>query len=118
MPKLPGSVGADKGLELWLSLFKAKTEEELKRIETLGVSVMKEAVGAYRHVSTTKEFYELERIRSKARHDEAQALKHAEERGEKRERKKWEIVVADKDEALADKDAEIARLREQLEKKG
>ena len=33
LPKLPKAVSADKGLELWLSLFKAKTEEELEKIE-------------------------------------------------------------------------------------
>ncbi|MCL1792535.1 MAG: hypothetical protein FWG34_01560 [Oscillospiraceae bacterium] len=63
---------------------------------------MKEAVGAYRHVSATPEFHELERMRSKARHDEAQALKNAEQRGEKRADKKWENVVADKDAIIAD----------------
>ena len=43
-------------------------------------------------------------MRSKARHDEAQALKNAEERGEKRSDEKWQAVVADKD-------AEIKELR-------
>jgi len=63
---------------------------------------MKEAVGAYRHVSATPEFHELERMRSKARHDEAQALKNAAVRAEKRERKKWQGVVADKDALIAE----------------
>ena len=39
---------------------------------------MQQAIDAYRHVSATDEFRELERIRSKARHDEAQALYDAE----------------------------------------
>jgi len=119
LPKLPKKIDIKNGLELWLALFKAKTEEELKKIEETGVTVMKEAIGAYRHVSASEEFLELERVRSKARHDEAQALKNAAER----ERKKWEKVVAknqatiaEKDTLLADKDDEIARLREQLEK--
>ena len=64
---------------------------------------MSEAIGAYRQVTATAEFREMERLRSKARHDEAQALKHA----RRVERKKWEHVVADKD-------AEIERLRRQL----
>jgi predicted transposase/invertase (TIGR01784 family) len=111
LPKLPKALSADKGLELWLSLFKARTEEELENIEKLGVSVMKEAIGAYRHVSATPEFRELERMRSKAGHDEAQALKNAEQRGEKRGEKradkKWENVVANKE-------AENEKLRKQL----
>jgi hypothetical protein len=80
---------------------------------------MQEAIGAYRSITATSEFREMERLRSKARHDEAQALYHAEtigeergirigeQRGEKREREKWQGVVADKD-------AEIAKLRAML----
>jgi len=116
LPKLPKSISADKGLELWLSLFKAKTEEELSKIEEMGVTVMKEAIGAYRHISATPEFREMERMRTKAGHDEAQALKNAEQRGEKRSDKKWKNVVADKDAVITNKDDEIASLRKQLEK--
>jgi len=76
--KLPTTVTADNGLELWLSLFKAKTEEELSRIEALGVQEMSEAITAYRQITVTPEFLEAERLRSKARHDEAQALYNAE----------------------------------------
>jgi len=76
--KLPTTVTADNGLELWLSLFKAKTEEELSNIEALGVQEMSEAISAYRQITVTPEFLEAERLRSKARHDEAQALYNAE----------------------------------------
>jgi predicted transposase/invertase (TIGR01784 family) len=74
LPKLPESVKADNGLELWLSLFRAKTEDELKNIEALEVPEMTEAIQAYRHITVTPEFREAERLRTKARHDEAQAL--------------------------------------------
>jgi len=73
---------------------------------------MKQVIEAYRHVSASPEFREIERLRSKARHDEAQALKSAEKRGEIRgteiEREKWVGVVADKDAVIADKDAALA----------
>ena len=120
LEKVPKSISKDDGLKLWLSLFNAETEEELKQIEALEVQVMKQAIGAYRHVTATNEFKELERLRSRARHNEASALGKA----RRDERKKWEGLVADKDAALADNKttieeqaAEIARLREQLEKR-
>jgi len=69
---------------------------------------MSEAIGAYRHVAASPEFREIERMRSKARHDEAQALRNARLKGELEEREKWQGVVADKD-------AEIARLRAELD---
>jgi len=60
---------------------------------------------------------ELERLRSRARHNEASALGHA----RREEREKWQDVIKEKDEShaieLANKDAEIARLREQLDKR-
>ena len=78
LPKLPSTVTVDNGLELWLSLFKAKTEQDLADIESLGVEEMSEAITAYRQITVTPEFQEAERLRSKARHDEAQALYNAE----------------------------------------
>ena len=108
LPKLPKTVTADDELKLWLKLFSADTEEELKQIEEMGVPVMEQVIGAYRHVSATDEFKELERIRSRARHDEASALGHARREGYQEADVKWQDVVADKDAAIADKDAEIA----------
>jgi predicted transposase/invertase (TIGR01784 family) len=77
LPKLPGTVSADNRLELWLSLFRAETEEELAKIEAMEVPEMNEAIGAYRNITATPEFRERERLYAKARHDEAQALYHA-----------------------------------------
>ncbi len=76
LPKLPSEIDRGERLILWLSLFNANTEEELERIDKMGVSVMSEAVNAYRNITTLPEYRELERIREKARHDEAQALNH------------------------------------------
>ena len=67
---------------------------------------MEQAIEAYRHITTTEEFKEIERIRSRARHNEAAALRHATEV----EREKWQGVIAQKD-------AEIAELRAQLQEK-
>ena len=112
LSKLPEQISSDDMLLLWLALFKANTEEELKRIEELGVTEMSEAVNAYHSVTTSAEFREIERLRIKASHDEASALGYAERRGEKRGEKranaKWQSVVAEKD-------AIIAELREQMD---
>ena len=37
LTKLPATVAADNGLEVWLSLFRAKTEEELANLEALEI---------------------------------------------------------------------------------
>jgi predicted transposase/invertase (TIGR01784 family) len=64
-------------LELWLSLFNARTEEDLARLEETEVPEMKEAINAYRQITVTPEFKEAERLRANARHEEAQALYEA-----------------------------------------
>jgi hypothetical protein len=69
---------------------------------------MKQAIRVYRSITAADEFKEMERSRS--RHNETSELRHAVEV----ERKKWQSIVADKNATLADKDAEIARLRAQL----
>ena len=110
LPKLPRSVSAENGKELWLALFDAETEEEIKELEVLEVPVMKQAIEAYRSITASSEFKESERLRSKARHDEAQALRKA----RLDEREKWQSVIADKDAMITDKDVIIAKLRAQL----
>ena len=39
---------------------------------------MNQAIGAYHSITASPEFQEIERLREKARHDEAQALRNAE----------------------------------------
>jgi hypothetical protein len=104
LPKLPKTVQPDDALGLWLALFDANTEEDLERIKETGEPIMEEAIKASRHISTTDEFKELERLRSLALHNEASALAHARDE----ERKVWQVVVADKEAVIADKDAKHA----------
>jgi predicted transposase/invertase (TIGR01784 family) len=77
LPKLPKTVGKENRLELWLSLFRANTEEELAEIEALGVPELEQVITAYRQVTVTPEFMEMERLREKARSNEASVLRHA-----------------------------------------
>ena len=113
LKKLPPLESANSGKELWLSLFNAKTEEDLAEIEAMEVPIMSTALQAYRHVAASDEFKEKERMWSKARHDEAQALLNA----ELREREKWQGIVDEKNVALAEQAALIAELQAQLGKK-
>ncbi|MDR3296339.1 MAG: Rpn family recombination-promoting nuclease/putative transposase [Clostridiales Family XIII bacterium] len=120
LPKIPEPSAADGELKLWLALFRAKTEEDIMKIEEMEVPVMEQAIGAYRAVSASEEFRELERLRDLARHNEASALANAERKATEIADAKWQGVVADKDAkwqgVVADKDAEIERLRAQLGK--
>ena len=88
LPKLPSDVDEDNMLLLWLSLFKAETEEELEKIKEMEVPVMSQAINAYYTITASSEFREKERLRTKARHDEAQALYNA--------RKQRDIEIAKK----------------------
>jgi CRISPR/Cas system CMR-associated protein Cmr5 small subunit len=119
LPKLPKAVDANNGLKLWLALFRAKTEDEINQIESLGGAIMEQAISAYRQITATDEFKELERMRSRARHNEAAALRHARTEGAEAEREKWQSVVMEKDAAftaaLSEKDALIAELQAKLE---
>jgi len=110
LKKLPPLDNIDNGRDLWLKLFRAETEEELSKIEEMGVSVMDEAIVAYRHIAASPEFREIERMRSKARHDEAQALKSAERRGEERANNKWQSVAAENEELRT----QLAKLRARM----
>ena len=113
LKKLPPLANTDSGKELWLSLFNAKTEEDLAKLEAMEVPIMSTALQAYRHVAASDEFKEIERMRSKARHDEAQALMNA----ERKEREKWKGIVEEKDTTIAEQAALIAELKAQMGKK-
>ena len=81
LKKLPKDVKEQDALLLWLSLFRAETEEDLEKIKGMGVPAMEQAISAYYSITASEEFREIERMREKARHDEAQALHNAEQKG-------------------------------------
>jgi len=120
MAKVPKVTKTGDGLALWLALLNAKTEKDLEQIKTWGDPIMDQAIKAYQQVTATDEFKELERLRLRARANEASALRHATEK----ERDKWKNVVADKEATIADQkttiadqNATIARLQAQLGQK-
>jgi len=81
LPELSDNASENDMLHLWLSLFKAETVEELEKIKEMEVPVMNEAIKAYTAITSSQEFQEAERLREKARHDEAQALYNAKTEG-------------------------------------
>ena len=105
LKKLPPLANADNGKELWLSLFNAKTEEDLAKIEAMEVPIMSTALQAYRHVAASDEFKERERMRSKARHDEAQALRNAQRQRDEH----WQGIVDEKDALIAELQAQLGK---------
>ena len=62
---------------------------------------MASAVQAYRSLTTDEQFRELERMRSKALHDEASALGKARREATAKADAKWQSVVAEKDAIIA-----------------
>ena len=90
------NLGDKDMLLLWLSLFKASTEDELKQIQELEVPVMNQAINAYYTITASSEFRERERLYEKARHDEAQALYHAEQKGVQKGKLEGKIEIARK----------------------
>jgi predicted transposase/invertase (TIGR01784 family) len=110
LPKLTEELIADNEWQIWLKLINAKTEEDLAEIEALEEPIMKKAISVYRRVSTSAEYAEIERLRDKADHDEAQALGNAERRGASAEREKWQGVVADLNASNAELNANNAEL--------
>lgn len=107
LTKLPGEIDEKDSLLLWLSLFKANTEEELEKIRAMEVPEMEEAINAYYTITASSEFREIERLRAKARHDEAQALHHARQEG--RQEGKQEGIREGRQEGISERNIEIVQ---------
>jgi predicted transposase/invertase (TIGR01784 family) len=92
----------------WAKFIDAQTEEELSMIAERNPQV-KEAVVKLRSLSADEQARWEYEMKEKIRMDTNMFEQWAREEGKQEEREKWQAVIADKD-------AEIARLREQLEK--
>jgi vacuolar-type H+-ATPase subunit E/Vma4 len=118
LPKLPETVNADRADALYkpcqmcyntYAVWYTETEEELQRIEASEVTVMEQAIKAYRNITATEEFRTLERMRSDARHNEASALGNARREGYREAEEKLQGVIAEKDTRIAQLEAQIAK---------
>lgn len=68
-------------MELWLQLMNAESEEELGMLQETNVPVIQKAVMVIHKMSADDKMQEIARMREKALHDEASALKGAREEG-------------------------------------
>jgi len=104
-------VGELSAFEMW-SLFFKYAQDPVQRSKINAIINMKEeismATALLREISKDERERAIFRSRCMAETDRVSDLLTAEERGEIREREKWQSIVADKD-------AEIARLRADLE---
>lgn len=67
--------------ELWLQFINADSEEEFEMISQTNVPIMKKAVNVIYDMSEDTKIREIARLREKALHDEASALKNAKAEG-------------------------------------
>jgi predicted transposase/invertase (TIGR01784 family) len=88
LKKLPNDINRNNMLLLWLSLFKADTQEELEKIKLMEVPVMEKAINAYHNVTISPEFRNLEKMRADARYNEVAALRNAEKLARNKKKKK------------------------------
>jgi predicted transposase/invertase (TIGR01784 family) len=109
LPKLPEPTGPKDRLTLWLSLFKARTEDDLAKLESMGVPVIQEAIETYHSVVASEEFQELERQRRIAERDYQHDIAVAERKIET----KYQSIIA---KERAEREKERAE-REALERK-
>ncbi|MCL1884685.1 MAG: Rpn family recombination-promoting nuclease/putative transposase [Defluviitaleaceae bacterium] len=114
LPKMPEveTINSSSEKDLWLALFNAETEEELEELSRNGGAVMSEAIQAYRGVTATEEFRNLEWLRAKTRRDESNALSNARKQGAEAERVKWQGIAAENAELRE----QLAELQSQLKK--
>ena len=84
--------------KLWLQFINADSEEELEMISQTNVPIMQKAVNVIYDMSEDTKIREYARMREKALHDEASALKNAKAEGRAEGRAEGEAIGAKKTE--------------------
>ena len=93
--------------KLWLQFINADSEEELEMISQTNVPIMQKAVNVIYDMSEDTKIREYARMREKALHDEASALKNAKAEGEAIGAKKTEEAIISKLKAYGMTDEQI-----------
>jgi len=114
---LKKSVEKFTSFEKW-SMFFRFAQEPVQRNRINDIITGKKEIGMAAALlqEISKDENERARLRSRRMYemDQVSNILTAEERGEIREREKWQGVIADYKVEIADKDAEIARLKAEL----
>ncbi len=82
LKKINRAVNKNNRMELWLQLINAESEEELAMLQETNVPAIQKAVMVIHKMSADEKMQEIARMREKALHDEASALKGARDEGE------------------------------------
>ena len=96
--------------ELWLQFINADSEEEFNMLEQTNVPIMQKAVRVIYDMSEDTRVKEIARMREKALHDEASALKNAKEEGEAIGEKRGR--AEERARSLARENSAIQKMRE------
>ena len=67
--------------EQWLQFINADSEEDFEMVEATSIPIIQKAVKVIYDMSEDTKIREIARLREKALHDEASALKHAKDEG-------------------------------------
>lgn len=81
LKKINRKINSKDRKELWLHLINAESEEELTMLQNTNVPVIQKAVMVIHQMSADEKMREIARMREKALHDEASALKGARDEG-------------------------------------
>ena len=93
--------------KLWLQFINADSEEDLEMISRTNVPIMQKAVNVIYDMSEDTKIREIARLREKALHDEASAIKNAKAEGEAIGAKKTEEAIISKLKAYGMTDEQI-----------
>lgn len=106
LKKINRAVNKNNRMELWLQLINAESEEEL----TMNVPAIQKAVMVIHKMSADEKLQEIARMREKALHDEASALKGAREEGREEGRAEERAEIISKMKAAGMSDEQIKNI--------
>lgn len=93
--------------ELWLQFINADSEEDFEMLNQTNIPIMQQAVRVIYDMSEDTRIRELARMREKAMHDEASALKNAKDEGRAEGRAEGEAAILAKMKAFGMSDEQI-----------